>query len=309
MRDGPARIAVAAIRRYVDDGMVDRAPALAYYGVLSLFPLLLLGFSVLRFAGGPEVVGDLEAYARDAGASGAVAQSLRSAAETAREASTVTAGSAGAAGLLALVYGASRAFTATGRAFDVLAGHATPRRTPTRRLQDIAWTLVVLALLLVLVVVIAISGRVLGATLDLFGLGQALDVWRLARWPVIAAVALLLVALVRWTAPTARPRFRLVSPGALVTVGALIAGTVGYEVYVEQLSSYNTTYGTFAGAIILMLWVWLAAIALLFGAEVDAALDDAHQRRGEVHPTPAHRRSGLSARRTGGTVGLRSKAP
>jgi membrane protein len=269
-----ARVAVAAARRFVDDGMVDRAPALAYYGVLSLFPLLLIAFSVLRLAGGADAPEELAAYARDGGASSAVAGALRSAAATAIDASAETAGSAGAAGLLALLYGASRAFTAAGRAMDVIAGQRTPRRSTARRAQDIAWTVVVLALVSALVLVVLVSGRVLEVVLDALGLEDRLDVWSVIRVPAAAVMGLLIVALVRWSAPTARPHFRLATPGVVVSIVALVVFTVGYDVYVSTIATYNATYGAFAAGIVLLLWVWLASVAFLFGAELDAVLDE-----------------------------------
>jgi membrane protein len=261
-----------AVRRYLDDGMTDRAPAIAYYGILSLFPLLLIAFSVLRFVTGDDAGEDLAAYARREGASGAVAGALRSAADTAHTASQSTAGAVGAAGAVALIYGGSRAFTAAGRALDVIAGHTSVKRSLARRAADIGWTLVVLAMVIVLLVFVVASGRALEQVAGLVGLDGKLDVWAIARWPAAAAVALVIVAVVRWAAPTGgRPPFRIVSRGAMWSVAVLLVETVGFDVYVSSFATYNSTYGTFAAGVILLLWIWLASIAFLFGAELDAA--------------------------------------
>ena len=272
--DPPRGIAllVRAGRRYLDDGMIDRAPAVAYYGILSLFPLLLVGFAAVRLVAGGDAPDDLAEWSRRQGASGAVADALRSASATARSASEPTAGAAGLAGLLTLVYGGSRAFTAAGRAMDVVAGRVSTKRSLARRAQDIAWTLVALALVLVLAVVAVLGGRALEEALELVGLAEQASLWNVVRWPAAIGAALVLVAVVRWASPTgARPPFRLVTPGTVVSVAVLVIETVGFDVYVSSFASYNTTYGAFAGGIILMLWIWLASIALLFGAEVDAA--------------------------------------
>lgn len=269
------RVAGRALRRYVQDGMPDRAPAVAYYGILSLFPLLLIAFSVVRLVAGDDAPGDLASYARDEGASGAVAEALRSAAETARDASQPTAGAAGLAGLVALIYGGSRAFTSAGRAMDVVAGRSSTARSLTRRAQDVGWTLVVLAMLIALLVFLLASGRLLELVLGLVDLDEQLSVWRILRWPAAAAATLLIVAVVRWAAPTGpRPPFRLASPGAVVSVAGLIAGTIGFELYVANVATYNSTYGTFAGGVILLLWIWLTSVAFLFGAELDAVLQE-----------------------------------
>ena len=74
--------------------------------------------------------------------------------------------------------------------------------------------------------------------------------------------------------PSERRSFRLLAPGIVATVVALGVGSVGFDVYVSHIASYNTTYGAFAGAVILLLWIWLAAIALLLGSELDAVIDE-----------------------------------
>lgn len=269
------RLVAAALRRYLDDGMIDRAPGLAYYGILSLFPLLLVAFALVRLVAGADAPGDLADYARREGASGAVADALRSAADTARAASTPSAGAAGAVGFLTLVYGGSRAFTAAGRALDVVARRPSTMRSLGRRAQDVGWTLVVLAMVIVLLVFVAASGRALEELLGLVGLADDLSAWSIIRWPGAALAALLTVAIVRWASPTGvRPPFRLATPGAIVSVLVLMVETIGFDLYVSSIATYNATYGTFAGAVILLLWIWLAAIAFLFGAELDAAREE-----------------------------------
>jgi membrane protein len=268
------RVLAATLRRYLDDGMIDRAPGLAYYGILSLFPLLLIAFALVRLVTGADAPGDLADYARREGASGAVADALRSAAETARAAAAPTAGAAGAAGFLTLVYGGSRAFTAAGRAMDVVARRPSTTRPLARRAQDVGWTLVVLAMVIVLLVLVAASGRALEELLGLVGLADDLSAWSILRWPAAALAALLIVATVRWASPTVRPPFRPATPGAIVSVVVLMVETLGFDVYASHFATYNATYGAFAGGVILLLWIWLASIALLFGAELDAALEE-----------------------------------
>jgi membrane protein len=264
-----------AVRRYVDDGMVERAPALAYYGILSLFPSLLLAFTLVRFIGGDSAPDDLSAYAREQGVSGEVATALRSAAQTARDAPAPSAGAAGAIGLLTLVYGASKAFTATGRAVDAIGRRTRTVRSLRRRAEDIGWTLVLLVLSLVALVLLTVSGDLLKDLLGLFGLsGAAVTGWSIARLPVAAALALFIVAVVYWAAPAERRRtFRLVTPGASVAVAVLLVATIGYGVYVSEFASYNATYGASAGLVILLLWIWLAGTAVLYGAELDAVIE------------------------------------
>ena len=276
--DAGGRLGVGAstVQRYVADGMAERAPALAYYGIFSLFPALTLAFAVTRFLAGDGAPADVAEYSRDHGASGAVAGALRSAVQTAEEASVPTAGSAGVISLLTLVYGASRAYTAIGRAVDAIGRHAYQPRSALKRAQDIGWTLVLLTMGIIAFVLVTVSGRVLEDLLGLFGIdGTDPTIWSIVRWPAAACIALIAVDLVRWTAPTGRRgSFRLMTAGRLFTVAALVTATVGYNVYITQIASYNATYGAFSAAIILMLWLWLAGSVLLFGAELDAVLDE-----------------------------------
>jgi membrane protein len=265
---------VRAAQRYLADGMADWAASIAYYGMLSLFPVLMLAVGVVRFVGGADAPEDLTRYADEHGASSALATTLRSALDTAQSASRPSAGALGVAGILLLVYGASRAFTAAGRALDATDGRLPQPRTISRRLQDVGWTLLLILLGVVFVVLVLVSGRILRDLLGLVGLsGAGVTLWAILRWPAAALLLLVAFAIVRVTAPTAgHRRFRLFSIGSVVTAGIWLAASAGYAVYLSTLATYNATYGTFAGAVILLLWIWLSAAALLYGAELDVAI-------------------------------------
>jgi membrane protein len=274
---GPAALAMRATHRYLADAMGDRAASLAYYGMLSLFPSMMIVSAAIRLVGADGAAQDAAEYARDHGTSGAVAGTLRSAIETAQSAPAPGAGAVGLIGVLSLLYGASRAFTAAGRALDTIGGGAPQPRPLRRRAQDMAWTLAVVAMGLVTIVILLLSGEILDDFLGLFGIsGGAVAVWRIARWPAAILLALIAIAIVRWAAPTGTHRsFRVLSPGAIVSVGAWLLATAGFSVYVSHFASYNATYGAFAGAVILLLWIWLGGAALLYGAELDAVLEEA----------------------------------
>ena len=271
---GRAALAARAGRRYLDDAMPDRAASLAYYGMLSLFPSLLIVSATIRLIGVEGAAKDVSEYARDHGVSGAVSDTLRSAIETAQSAPAPSAGLIGLAGVLSLFYGASRSFTAAGRALDVIDRDAPVKRPLARRAQDLAWTLALVGFGIAMLVMLLVSGEVLEDLLGLVGLsGAAVSIWAAARWPAALALLVLATAIIKWAAPTGtRPQFRLLAPGTVVSVGAWFAASIGFSVYVGTFASYNSTYGAFAGAIILLLWIWLGAAALLYGAELDAVL-------------------------------------
>jgi membrane protein len=279
-------LVIRALMRYAEDGMAERAPTLAYYGILSVFPSLMLGFALIRLVGGDGAPDDIASYARAHGASGEVAGALRSATRTARAAPGPTAGAVGFLGSLTLIYGASRAFTATGRAIDAIGGRTRTSRSLKRRAEDMGWTLLLLLFSIAAVLLLTVSGGVLEDLLGLVGLsGAAVTVWSVARLPVACALGLFIVALVYWAAPSRRPpRFRLITPGALVAIATLLLATVGFDVYVATFASYNTTYGASAGIVVLLLWIWLAGSIVLFGAELDAVLDGARLNEAPASP-------------------------
>lgn len=279
--DTAAAIALRAGRRYVEDDMPNRAASLAYFGILSLFPSLLIGVGVLRLVGGRDAPRTIASFAADHGLSGALTDTLRSAFQTAESAPSSSAGLIGAAGVVALLYGASRAFTATGSALDTTGGRRPVPRSLLRRTQDVGWTLLLLTIGIVCVALLSLSGRLLREALELVGLsGAAVPIWSAARYPAAALLLLLAIAVLRYAAPTAtKRRFRPVTTGSVTTVAAWLLASAGYSVYVAYIASYNATYGAFAGAVILLLWIWLGAVALLYGAELDAVLDERRAQR------------------------------
>jgi membrane protein len=92
-----------------------------------------------------------------------------------------------------------------------------------------------------------------------------------ARWVVLAVLVLLALGVVYRLGPDrANPRWRWVSPGAVVALVLWLLGSVGFSYYVDNFGKYNQTYGALAAVIILLLWLFLSAFAVLLGAEFNA---------------------------------------
>jgi membrane protein len=151
---------------------------------------------------------------------------------------------------------------------------AAPARPVTRRAWDVAWSVVLLALSLVLLALVFLTGTLVGDLAEAVGLpGLGALAWDLARWPAAGALGLVIVATVTWAAPTQRPpAFRPATLGKLFSVGTFLLASAAYGFYVAHLTDYNATYGAFAAAVILMIWVWIGSTAFLFGAELDAEI-------------------------------------
>jgi membrane protein len=178
-------------------------------------------------------------------------------------------------GLVTSLYGASSAFGAAGRALNRIFRVQEGRGLVRHKLDDLLWTLVVAALGLITFVLIFLGGGLASDVLGKIGLGDgAATVWRIVRWPAALVVAMTIYAIVYYASPNVEVRrFRWITPGAVAGVVLWIVASVGFFVYVSNFSSYSATYGAFAGAVILLVWLWLTNVALLFGAELNAVID------------------------------------
>ena len=263
-----------AFKRFQRDQITDDAAALTYYSLLSLFPALLFCAALLGVFGQQGLITDAAGYLRDAGAPEDTVDSVTSALESAQE-QRGTAIVALIIGLAISLNGASGAFGAAGRALNKIFRVEEGRGFVKRKGLDLLWTLAVLALGLVTLVLIFLGGGLASDVLGKIGLGEtAATIWRIARWPAALASAMTLYALVYYAAPNVEVRhFRWITPGAVVGVLLWILASGLFFVYVSNFSSYSATYGAFAGAVILLVWLWVTNIAMLFGAELNAVVD------------------------------------
>jgi membrane protein len=272
----PAAVAdfPAAFKRFRADLMTDHAASLTYYSLLSLFPALLFAVAVLGFFGQQGLITQAANYLRDAGAPASTVDSVTKALDSAQS-QRGTALTALVIGLALSLNGASGAFGAAGRALNVVWRVDEGRGFVRRKLNDLAWTLVVLVLVNVTFVLIFLGGGLASDVLGKIGLGEtAADVWRIARWPAALVSAMTVYAVVYYAAPNVEiRRFQWITPGAVFGVMTWIVASALFFVYVSNFSSYSATYGAFAAAVILLVWLWLTNVVLLFGAELNAAID------------------------------------
>jgi membrane protein len=248
-----------AFSRFRADQVTDNAAALTYYSLLSLFPALIdeAGRYLERVGAPPDTVG-------------AVTGALRSA-----QHQHGTAIVALIVGLALSLNGASGAFGAAGRALNKVFRVEEGRGFVRHKLNDLVWTLIVAVLALVTFVLVFLGGGLASDVLGRIGLGDtAAAIWRFVRWPAALLVTMTIYAIVYYAAPNVEVRrFRWITPGAVVGVGLWIVASVAFFVYVSNFSSYGATYGAFAGAVVLLVWLWLTNVVFLFGAELNAVVD------------------------------------
>jgi len=260
------------IEKFQADEMTDHAAALTYYVMMSLFPALLVGVALLGMLGDESLVKDAVDYARDNGAPPEVTNALR-------DSLTTTIQSAGGAVSVALVfglalalYGASGAFGAAGRALNSVYGVQETRKFLVHKLIDLGCTLVVIFLAVVALFSVFLGGGLAKDLFETIGLGgMAAGIWRVARWLVAIGAVLSIYGVVFAFGPNIHPRrLRLLTAGALAGVVIWLLASAGFFFYVSNFGKYGATYGAFAGAVILLLWLYISSIAFLFGGELNA---------------------------------------
>jgi membrane protein len=263
-----------AFQRFQKDEMTRWAAAITYYSLLSLFPALLFGVAVLGYFGQQGLVSDAADYLKDVGAPPEVVDAVTSALASAVRQRGQAAGAL-VVGLATALYGASGAFGAAGAALNHVWRVEEGRSFVTHKLQNLLWTLVCMALVLVTTVLVFLGGGLAEDVLGLIGLGDSIsEVWAIVRWPAALLSAALIYAIVYYAAPNVEVRhWRYITPGATFGVIAWIVASIGFFEYVSRFSSYSATYGAFATVVILLIWLWLTNSVLLFGAELNVVID------------------------------------
>jgi len=263
------------LKQFNVDNLTDSAAALTYYGVLSIFPGLLVLVSALRIFG--------------AGTSSAVVKNLvdlapGQAGTTINNAiSTISKGDQSAATLLAIVSILGALWSASGyvgafmraanRIYDVPEGRPVWKTIPIR----LALTVLTGVILSAAALSVLLTGKLATAVGNALGIGSsAVDVWNIVKWPVLLVIISLLFAALYWASPNAKVgRFRFLSVGSLLAVVIWVIASGLFGFYVSNFGSYNRVYGSLAAVIVFLIWLWVSNLALLFGAEFDSEVQRA----------------------------------
>jgi membrane protein len=271
------RVALRALKLYHAQELTDRAAALVYYALLSLFPALLASVSLLGLFGEQGLVTDASEWVLEKGADQPTADSVSAVLDKIVSADTGALGLALVVSMGLALNGASGAFAAAGRALNLVNAIDDERGFVRRKLVDIAITVAVLVLVLVVISAVFVGGGIVEDIAGAIGLGDTgALVWRIVRWPLAFAAAMLAYGLIYAFAPAGRPgpkRFRWISPGAAFGVVLWLLASAGFAVYVQNIATLGAAYGGAGGLIVLLLWLFLSANAFLLGAQLDAELD------------------------------------
>jgi membrane protein len=266
-------VARRTVREFSDDQCTDLAAALTYYSVLAMFPAAIAILSLVGLVGqGPSTVDTLLQILRDIGAASA-ADTLEP--TLTQLSSTPNSGLALILGLAAALWSASGYVGAFGRGMNRI--YEIDEGRPIWKLRPAMLLVTVITVVLTALVALSLvlTGPAAQAVGDAIGLGSTVvTIWNIAKWPVMLAVVVLIVALLYYATPNVRqPKFRWISIGAVVAILTWVIASAAFGFYVANLASYNKTYGSLAGVIVFLLWLWITNLALLFGAELDAELE------------------------------------
>ena len=272
-RLGLAELLKRTAKEIQEDHLAAFAGNLTYKGLFALFPFFVFLLSLLGLFGAPDLLQTLIEQARGVLPQGAIdfleEQLLGIAGDKAQGAFTVGA----LVSILLALWGVSGAFRSVMEAMNVMYEIEEARPFWKQLLISVFLSLGVAALLLFALVLVVFGPEIGGAVADVVGLGYVFEVvWNVVQWPVLLFLVVLAFALVYYYAPDVEQRFRWISPGSIVAVVAWLLFSLAFSLYVE-FGSFDA-YGSIAGIIILMLYIYYSAFIMLVGAELNQIIEE-----------------------------------
>ncbi len=262
------------VSEFQEDNLTDWAAALTYYALLSLFPAVIAMVSLIGIFGDPKsTTSSLTEIITEIGPESA-AETFQGPIESVTD-HRATASFTFVFGLLVAIWSASGYTGAFMRASNVI--YETREGRPFWKLRplQLVVTLAMILMVTLLAFSLVLTGPIVSAVAEPLGIGStAVDIWNIAKWPVMALVFLLMLAILYYASPNAKLRgFRWVTPGSLVAIVVWILASAGFALYVANFGSYDKTYGTLGGLIALLVWIWISNLVILFGHQLNAELE------------------------------------
>lgn len=261
------------LRAFGTDGCPDLAAGLTFYAILALVPAVMVSFSLISLLGRGEETARVVLDVVRALVPNAPAAPVRDV--IAQIAEARLSGVVLVFGIGLALWAVARYVAALGRGMNRIYRVEEGRPAWKLKLGQLLVALVVIVCIAAVATLITVSGDVAEALGNAFGLGDmTLLVWRIARWPLLAAVVIFVLAFLYYFAPNVKlARFRWMSLGAAVALTVLLLASLAFGLYVSNFADYDRLYGAFGGIIVFALWLWIANIAILVGAEFDVELE------------------------------------
>jgi membrane protein len=271
-KDSWPTILKRTFKQFSEDQLTTWAAALTYFGILSLFPMLLALVSVLGVIGPSATQPLLDNLGSVApGPAKDILTNVLTSLQSNKGGSTIAL----IIGLAVAIWSASgyiAAFMdASNNVWDAPEGRPIWKKLPVR----LGVTIVLLVLLTITALAVVFTGPLAGKLGDLIGLGSSfVSVWNIAKWPVLLLVVSFMISLLYWACPNVKqPGFPWVTPGGLLAVVLWIIASALFAFYVGNFSSYNKTYGSLGGVIVFLTWLWITNIIILLGAEFNSEME------------------------------------
>jgi membrane protein len=256
---------------FQEDNLSDWAAALTYYGLLALFPALIAMVSLIGLVGDPRsTTSSLTEIVNEIGPASA-AETFSGPIESIAS-NQSAAGFALVLGLAVALWSASGYVGAFMRASNII--YETPEGRAFWKLRPLqmAVTLLMIVLMALLALGLVLTGPLVGAIADPLGLSDtAVNIWNIAKWPVMAAIFVVMVDVLYYASPNVKLRgFKWVTAGSVVAIVVWAIASAAFAFYVANFGSYDKTYGTLGGLIALLVWFWISNLAILFGHQLNA---------------------------------------
>lgn len=254
-----------------EDHAMAFAGNLTYHALISIFPFAIFLLSLLFLVGQEQLLTDGVNSLRESGAlSASAAATVNDQIAGISESRSSALGVGVVVAILTALWGVSGAFRSTMEAMNVMYETAETRGFVRRYVVSIVMSIVVAALFATALALVvggpAIAGR--------FGtVGEW--TWLVLQWPVLFGFVLLGLALLYYAAPAVEQEFKWVTPGALIAGTLWLVFSIAFSVYVNNFGSYNETYGSLAGVIITLLYLYYSSFIVLFGAEANQVIESA----------------------------------
>ncbi len=265
-------------QEFQEDNLTDWAATLTYYGLLALFPGLIVLVSIVGLVGDPQsttnTLTDIVTRVGPDSAASTFEGPIRQVTE-----SRGTAGFALIVSTLVALWSASGYLGAFIRASNVI--YETREGRPFWKLRplQLLLTLVLVLLLAVMALGIVLTGPIVSDVAEPIGISDtAVSIWNYAKWVLIALLFVVMIDVIYYASPNVKQRgSRWITPGSFVALVVWLLASAGFGLYASQFGSYNKVYGSLAGVVVILIWMWITNLAILFGHELNAERERAQQ--------------------------------
>ncbi|WP_022962615.1 YihY/virulence factor BrkB family protein [Halopseudomonas pelagia] len=267
----PLTIAKRTVKEFDEDDMSTYAAALAFRALLSLFPFLLFLTATLTFFNMPEFFGWLRQQAALAlppmvvEMINPIIDQLQEDDNSVLSVSIVLAIWVSATGMRSLM-------NAMNNAYDVRESRPAWKLFPL----SILYTLGIALMLIAAAGLMLLGPTTLQWLANTVGMSGLADLsWDWLRWPVVVLLLMFVVAMIYYVTPNVEQTFRFITPGSVLAVIVWVAASLGFGLYVRNFGNFQLFYGSIGAVIILLLYFYISASVLLFGAELNAVIEHA----------------------------------